>query len=122
MNDAMMEKHFERVTNERAQAVYRYLCDACEERQGGMTDPDQLMICDYAYAEQIKQMLQDDIAVRGLGSERSNGRQRYYQKNESVNQLRAYMDQQRKILDSLRLTPNARKAEQVKLDDDFDKF
>jgi|GEM_PF-321810 len=122
MNDALKARHMEAITEPNAVAMYEALCAACEQREGGMTDPDQMLVADIAQAEQIKQKLIADIAERGIGQERTNGRQRYYQKNESVAQLRAYAEQQRKHLAELRLTPNSRKAAPVNLDDEFDKF
>ena len=122
INEELRESCFGRVTDEKARRVYDLICDACETRENGMTDADQMLVGDYAYAEQIKQMLQDDISERGLGQERSNGRQRYWQENKSPSQFRAYCEQQRKILAELRLTPAGRKAEKVDLGDDFDDF
>lgn len=122
MNEEIRAEHFERITNEKARAMYDRICDACERRPGGMTDPDQLLVGDVAYAEQVKQMLMDDIEKRGLGQERSNGRQRYWQENKSPAQLRAYCDQQRKHLAELRLTPSGRKAASVEIDDEFESF
>ena len=114
--------HFERITSEKARQVYDYLCDACDRRMGGITDADQMMVADYAYAEQVKGILMDDIAQRGIGQERHNGRQKYWQDNKSLAHLRSYCDQQRKLLAELRLTPNGRRAESVDIDDDFDSF
>lgn len=122
MNHELRNQHFDRITDEKARDVYDYLCDACEKRPDGMTDPDQMLVADIAFAEQIKGQLMDDIAKRGIGSERHNGRQTYYQDNKSVGQFRAYCDQQRKHLAELRLTPNGRKAANVPIDDDFDNF
>ncbi len=122
MNETLRDEHFERIANEKARHMYDYLCDACDRREGGMTDPDQMLVADVAYAEQIKQMLMDDIAQRGLGKEARNGRQTYWQENKSVTQLRAYCDQQRKHLAELKLTPGGRKAAAVEINDDFDKF
>ena len=122
MNEEIRAEHFERVTDERARRMYERLCEACEKRAGGMTDPDQMLVGDVAMAEQIKQLLIEDIAQRGVGSERWNGRQKYYQENKSLAQLRAYSDQQRKHLAELRLTPNGRRAAAVPIEDDFDAF
>lgn len=122
MNEELRAEHFERVTDERARRMYVRLCEACEKRAGGMTDPDQMLVGDVAMAEQIKQLLIEDIAQRGVGSERWNGRQKYYQENKSLAQLRAYSDQQRKHLAELRLTPNGRRAAAVPIEDDFDAF
>ncbi len=123
MNDTLKAKHMQTITEENAVAMYDMLCAACEKREGGMTDADQMLVADIARAEQIKQTLIEDIATRGIGRERSNGRQKYWQDNKSVAQVRAYCEQQRKHLSELRLTPNSRKAASVPLDDDeFDAF
>ncbi|MBR4711510.1 MAG: hypothetical protein IKP10_05710 [Clostridia bacterium] len=122
MNEELREEHWQRITDEKARRVYDLLCAACEKREGGMTDADQLLVADVAYAEQVKQLLMDDILARGLGQERWNGRQKYWQENKSPAQLRAYQDQQRKHLAELRLTPGGRKAAAVPIEDDFDAF
>ena len=122
MNKALRKEHFLRIQDARARHMYDRLCEACEKRQEGMTDPDQMLISDIAYAEQIKQMLMDDIAARGLGCERYNGRQKYWQENKSPSQLRAYCEQQRKHLGELKLTPCKRQSAAVEIDDEFDSF
>ena len=122
MNGTLRKEHFLRITDSRARHMYDRLCSACEKRPEGMTDPDQMLVADIAYAEQIKQMLMDDIAARGLGQERRNGRQVYWAENKSPAQLRAYTEQQRKHLGELKLTPAKRQAAAVEIDDDFDSF
>ena len=122
MNEPLRDMHFEKITSEKARRVYDTLCGACDRRMDGMTDADQMLVSDYAYAEQVKEVLMDDIAQRGIGQERHNGRQKYWQDNKSLAHLRSYCDQQRKLLAELRLTPNGRKAESVNIDDDFDSF
>lgn len=122
MNAALRKEHFQRITDRRARHMYDRLCDACEKRAEGMTEPDQMLVADVAYAEQVKQLLMDDIAERGLGQERYNGRQKYWQENKSPAQLRAYCEQQRKHLGELKLTPCKRLAAAVEIDDDFDTF
>ena len=59
MNAAMKEQHFSRINDERARRVYDYLCASCELREGGLTDADQMLVYDYAYAEQVKQQLEE---------------------------------------------------------------
>ena len=122
MNEELKLRHLATITHESAVEMYEKLCAACEQREGGMTDPDQMLVADIARAEQIKQQLLDDIAKRGIGQERSNGRQKYWQENRSVAQVRAYVEQQRKHLSELRLTPNSRKAASVLMDDEFADF
>ena len=122
MNDELKAVHMQTITHPDAVRMYDVLCAACEMREGGMTDPDQMLVADIARAEQIKQALLDDIAARGIGQERSNGRQRYWAENKSVAQVRAFAEQQRKHLSELRLTPNSRKAAPVMIDDEFAEF
>ena len=102
--------------------MYNRLCDACERRAEGITDPDQMLVADIAFAEQMKQILMDDITTRGIGQERRNGRQIYWAENKSPTQLRAFSEQQRKHLAELKLTPSKRQAAAVEIDDDFDRF
>ena len=122
MNEELKLRHLATITHESAVEMYEKLCAACEQREGGMTDPDQMLVADIARAEQIKQQLLDDIGKRGIGQERSNGRQKYWQENRSVAQVRAYAEQQRKHLSELRLTTNSRKAASVLMDDEFVDF
>ena len=122
MNDRMRKTAWERITDPKARKVYDALCEACEARAGGMTDPDQMLIEDVAFLEQMKEMLREDIAKRGIGQERRNGRQTYWADNKSLAHYRASCESQRKLMSELRLTPNARKAEQVVVNDDFDEF
>lgn len=122
VNETMREEHWQRITDERARTLYDRLCAACDGREDGITDPDQMIVADVAYAEQIKQMLMDDISTRGIGQERRNGRQTYWQDNRSLQTYRAYAEQQRKQLSELRLTPVRRKAQAVAIEDDFDAF
>lgn len=122
MNTAMQREHWKRIENEDARRMYKRLCDACEKRADGMTDADQMLVADIAYAEQVKAMLIEDIAKRGMGQEYRNGRQTYWRENKSPAQIRAFCEQQRKSLNELRLTPAGRKAASVEIDDGFDEF
>ena len=122
MNTQMKREHFRRITDPRARKMYNRLCDACDRRPDGITDADQMLVADVAYAEQVKQQLMDDIEQRGIGTERRNGRQVYWQENKSPQQIRALSEQQRKHLAELKLTPTGRKAASVEINDDFDDF
>lgn len=112
----------EALTDPAAIWLYDILCAACESRDGGMTDADQVLVNDIADMEQTKQMFRKDIKERGIGQERWNGRQKYWQENKSLPQVRAYMEQQRKHMAELRITPAGRKAASVPLDDGFDEI
>lgn len=122
MNTGLKKEHWQRITDPDARRMYGRLCDACERRPGGITDADQMIVADISYMEQIKGILQQDIAERGIGKEVRNGRQTYWQDNKSLAHLRAYSESQRKLLAELRLTPNGRKAASVEIDDEFDAF
>ena len=105
-----------------AAAMYESLCAACEKRPEGLTDQDQMLIADIAAMEKLKQQLYADIRQRGVVEDFRNGRQRIKRENKSIATARMLMEQQRKHLAELRLTPNSRKAVQITLDDDFDSF
>lgn len=122
MNTELKNMHMKSIEDPAAVSMYDMLCDACEGRDGGMTDTDQMLIADAARLEQTKQILIEDIKVRGIGQERKNGSQRYYQENKSIASLRSVMEQQRKLLSELRLTPNSRKADVVAVNDEFSEF
>ena len=122
MNSALKREHFKKITDPIARRMYNRLCDACERRPEGITDPDQMLVADVAYAEQLKEMLIRDVEERGIGQERRNGRQIYWQENKSPAQIRAISEQQRKHLAELKLTPSKRQAAAVEIDDDFDRF
>lgn len=122
MNSALKRENFRQITDPQARKMYNRLCDACERREDGMTDADQMLVADIAYAEQLKQLLIADVRERGIGQERSNGRQKYWQENKSPAQIRALSEQQRKHMAELKLTPSGRKAAPVEIDDDFDRF
>ena len=57
MNDELKAVHMQTITHPDAVRMYDDLCAACEMREGGMTDPDQMLVADIARAEQIKQAL-----------------------------------------------------------------
>ena len=122
MNTGLKREHFKKITDPIARRMYNRLCDACDRRPDGMTDPDQMLVADVAYAEQLKQLLIRDVEERGIGQERRNGRQVYWQENKSPAQIRAISEQQRKHLAELKLTPSGRKEKTVEVDDDFDTF
>ena len=105
-----------------AAAMYDALCAACEKRPEGISDQDQMLIMDISAMEKMKQQLYEDIRQRGVVEDFRNGRQRLKRENKSIATARMLMEQQRKHLAELRLTPNSKKAVQISLDDDFDQF
>ena len=123
MNADLREQHLAQISDEKARALYERLCAACEQRDGGMSDPEQALVADIAMLEQLKQQLYEDIRKRGVVEDFRNGRQRMMRENKSVTSARQLMDQQRKHLAELRLTPNSRRAQPVPVaTDGFDDF
>lgn len=119
---SLKASHLEEIVSPRARDLYERLERACLARDGLCDDACLTLIADAARGEQIKEMLLKDIAERGLGSTYKNYRQSYYKPNESVKEIRAVMDQQRRILKELRLTPASRNADSVTVDDGFGDF
>lgn len=110
MNADLKASHYETITAPGARTMYEALCELCAAREGDMTDVDQMLIADIARCEQVKLKLDEDIRLHGVGSERFNGRQKYYQENKAVPMLLAYTEQQQKNMADLRLKPKASEA------------
>lgn len=122
MNADLEKQHMEQITDPVAVGYYTRLCAACETRPEGMSDQDQMLVADIATLEQLKQQLYADIRLRGVVEDWHNGRQRMKRENKSIQSARMLMEQQRKILAELRLTPNSRKAAPILVDDEFSDF
>lgn len=129
MNEELKKLHMAQLTDPDADApdpaaasMYDRLCAACAKRTEGLSDQDQMLIADIATMERLKQQLYADIRKRGVVEDFRNGRQRMMRDNKSVQHVRMLMDQQRRHLAELRLTPNSKKAASVPLDDGFDDF
>jgi len=119
---SIKEKHFETITEPTARDAYERLESAVMRRDGAVDDCSYMLIADYCRNEQLKQLLLSDIDARGLGREIKNYRQSYYKPNESISQLKGVIEQQRRILGELKLTPASRKAENVAIDDELSQF
>ena len=129
MNMELREQHMKQLTdpetgqvNPMVEKMYDALCAACLKRPEGLSDQDQMMVADIVNMEVLKQQLYEDIRTRGVVEDFRNGRQKLKRDNKSVQGVRMLMDQQRKHLAELRLTPNSRKAAPVSLDDGFEDF
>ena len=118
----LKEKHFEEITDAGAREIYERLEAACVKRDGAADDCSLMLIADYCRNEQLKRMLTEDIAARGLGHEVKNYRQSYYKPNESIAQLKNVIEQQRRLLNELRLTPASRKTDVAALEDELSEF
>lgn len=109
MNERLTQEHKARLSAPEAKQMYDQLCQACEERPGGMDDVSQGIVGDVAMLEQLKVMLYEDVAKRGMTINWHNGRQSGVRENKSIQQARMLMEQQRKHLNELKLTPASQK-------------
>lgn len=105
----LKERHLAELKSENAKDIYARLLAAVESRDGQASDSCLMLIMDFCRIEQLKELLNADIAQRGLGSQVHNYRQTFYRENESVAKLHKCIDQQRKLLGDLKLTPASRK-------------
>lgn len=128
MNDVVKPCEAKPITDPAAQAMYEALCGQFGQMYGSVTDSAKALIYDVALAEQIKRRLMSDIEKRGAVETYRNGRQTVIRENKSVVQMQRLMEQQRKNLSELGLTPSARRKREAAGDsdpedgDDFDKF
>ncbi len=119
---SLKERHLQELSSENAKDIYARLYAAVERRDGEVSDGCLMLIMDYCRIEQLKELLNQDIAERGLGREVHNYRQTFYRENESVGKLHKCIDQQRKLLGDLKLTPASRKDAEAPLDDELSRF
>lgn len=123
MNADLRTRHMAQIEDASAIALYDMLCEACDSRATGMTDAEQVLVADVAMLEQLKQQLYADIKQRGVMTNFRNGRQHMILENKAVASVKSVMDQQRKHLAELRLTPNSQKSQLVPIKTDgFDEF
>lgn len=102
MNQQLREICKDQVTSENALALYDSLCAQLGQN---LTNGAQHIIGDICVLEQFKQDLYADIKKRGSVASFKNGRQEMSIVNKSGPQIRQYMEQQRKLLGELKLTP-----------------
>ena len=125
MNQQLRDMCLSQVSNRHAIALYDSLC---AQLGPALTTGAQHIIGDIAILEQFKQDLYADIKDRGTVSDFKNGRQTMKIVNKSGPQIRLYMDQQRKLLAELKLTPSSLSVKSSSsqggpaMKDDFDRF
>ena len=102
MNQQLREICKQQVTSDSALALYDSLCMQLGPQ---LTNGAQHIIGDICILEQFKQDLYTDIKKRGSVASFKNGRQEMPIVNKSGPQIRQYMEQQRKLLGELKLTP-----------------
>ena len=117
------------ITDPAAQALYDAICSQYERAFETVTDSAEALIYDIALTDQIKRRLLTDIEKRGAVDTFRNGRQTVIRENKSVVQAQRLMEQQRRNLAELGLTPGAKRKKEPAGDedgeddgDDFDRF
>lgn len=110
METEYRERAMEDINNEVALALFDKLCEAVKGQPQGLTDAAFALIVDVCALEQTKQELLHDVRKRGVVEEYRNGRQVIKRPNKSVERAAKLMEQQRKHLAELGLTPKKGKS------------
>lgn len=93
------------------------------EKESNLNDRTILLVDNIALLEQMKQELLDDIKTRGVVEFFKNGSQEMFRDNKSVDKILKIVEQQRKLLAELQLTPaSAKRVEAVVARDEFEDF
>lgn len=110
------------ITRKLAKEIFHMLVEELE-KENALNDRTILIVDNMALMEQMKQHLLDDIKTRGVVELFKNGTQEMYRDNKSVDKILKIVEQQRKLLNELCLTPssNKRVAEVVTVDE-FEQF
>ena len=125
MDQQLKEMFLAQVSNTSAIALYDKLC---AQMGSQLNEGTQHIIGDICILEQFKQDLYKDIKERGSMAKFKQGRQEMLIINKSGPQIRQYMDQQRRLLGELKLTPASlsaakpSKTGQPAGKDDFEQF
>lgn len=122
MDEKLREQCLENISDYRAVDLYDALCREYADMYGEVTRSAQHLIGDIATMEEQKLALNADIAKRGVTEEFRNGRQHFFRENKSIAVARMLTDQQRRLLNELKLTPSGRKAAADDGGDAFNEF
>lgn len=110
--------------NPDAMALYDRLCTAAAARPDGIDEAAQHLVAQICELEIVRIMAREDIREHGLRKIFNNGRQRMEIENKSVGTLQRCIEEQRKLMAELQITPASRKGSQQlgMFDDGFDDF
>lgn len=122
MDAAMREMHMQTITDELAVTMYDSLCAEYERNYGDLPGSAQTMISDIAIMEQSKRLYYANIAKRGVMEHFQQGRQSFERENKAVSMAKALAEQQRKMLNELKLTPTSQRVRADDSEDDFSSF
>lgn len=104
--------------------LYDRLCEVVSARPEGIDAAAQHIVAQIAELERIAELAREDINTRGLRDKYRNGRQIVERDNKSIATIQRCIEQQRKLMSELRITPASRKTTRQgsMFDDDFDTF
>lgn len=126
INEALRAIHVAQLgDDEDAVRLYDQLCQVAAKRPDGIDDAAQHLVMQIAELERVRMMARKDLEEKGLRKRWTNGRQVMDVENKSVGVLQRSIEQQRKLMNELQITPASRKgAMQLGMfgGDDFDGF
>lgn len=125
INEALRAEHTERLEGcAPALKLYDQLCQVVAERPDGIDPAAQHIVAQIAELERIAELAREDIRQKGIRDKYRNGRQIVDRENKSINTIQRCIEQQRKLMSELRITPASRKTAQQGsiFDDNFDSF
>lgn len=109
------------INNLEAKKIFNVLIAALEE-ENKLNDSTILIVNNFAYLEQMKQMFHLDINQRGVMELFKNGSQEYYKENKSVANVLKIVESQRKLQAELKLTPATDKKITEVIEEKVDEF
>jgi phage terminase small subunit len=110
------------IKNREAKKMFTILIEELE-KEGTLDDRTILIVDNMVLLEQLKQEHFQDVKERGVIELFKNGSQEIFRENKSVDKILKIVEQQRKLLSELCLTPSSAKrvAEVVEVDE-FEAF
>ena len=116
------------ITDKSAKLLFRKVLEAFELRYGEADDVVIHLANDIALLEQKKGFYEEDIETRGVMVEWQNGREQSgFREHPLLKEVPKLIEQQRKLLNELKLTPAALKTVPIPVGeeshgDEFDEF
>ncbi|MBD1373724.1 P27 family phage terminase small subunit [Hazenella sp. IB182357] len=100
-----------------------YIVAAELEKDDALDERTALIVESIALLEQMKQSLLKDIKKRGVVELFVNGSQEMFRDNKSVDKVLKVVEQQRKLLNELQLTPSSsKKIVEAVVVDEFEEY
>ncbi len=125
VNATLRQEHMQRLADcETAIGLYDRLCVVVSARPEGIADASQHLVAQIAELERIMELARADVAAKGIRDPYRNGRQVLDRENRSIGTIQRCIEQQRKLMSELRITPASRRDSLTGslLDDGFADF